>query len=127
VGNYGVFHLARVWAHANRLQPSDAWLLEAAALLHDVQTGPFGHSLEYILEGNKVKGDFRHQDISHGASNQFLQKVTANVSFSIARFSAVESLGDLWPEVALVIRGGGRFGPLISGTIDRVDDFGDDD
>ena len=114
----GVLYLSKEWTAANGIRGQDADVIHAAALLHDVQTGPFGHSLEYILEDNKVQGDFRHQDVGHGASRRYLQLVRANASFCGARFSASEQLGERWAEVALTISGGGAFGKIISDRID---------
>ena len=114
----GVFRLAQEWAEANRTSSLDAQTILAAALIHDVQTGPFGHSMEYIIADNPALGDFRHQDVKYGSENLYLQRATANVAFAGARFSARSHLGPLWGRVCDTINGNGPLGPLINGSID---------
>lgn len=77
----GVLYLAREWlAHAGaQYANSNSIELRAAALLHDMQTGPFGHSLQYVLEEDH---DFVHQDIAHGQQMQYHQQLTANAAFA---------------------------------------------
>ena len=86
--------------------------------MHDVKTGPFGHSLEYTLTDNPRLSDLDHQRLDQGSDTVFYQKTPANVSYLGARFSAQDKLGNLWPLVAQTIAGEGPLGPLISGSMD---------
>jgi hypothetical protein len=117
----GVLHLARIWSDTNGLTGSDGEAFHAAALLHDVQTGPFGHSMEYVLADNRIaneKGEFRHDDVLNGSRTLYLQRAEAAASFMGYRFSAQETLGPLWAKVADIIAGKGSLGPLIAGRVD---------
>ncbi|MCB9924542.1 MAG: HD domain-containing protein [Planctomycetaceae bacterium] len=113
----GTLRLAREWTSHRQLPCDIAEAIAVAALLHDVQTGPFGHSFEYVLQAEH--GDrFRHEDLSHGHAVRYHQAADASVSFLGRSFGASKVLGDLWPLVADMINGKGVYGPLISGTID---------
>ncbi len=114
----GVLHLAKQWTRKCGYSGGEAETIHYSALLHDVQTGPFGHSLEYVLADNNVTGDFRHDDVAHGAGSDYLQSTKYNGAFAGVRFNARETLGAQWGEVASAIKGGGRFGQVIAGTID---------
>ena len=116
----GVLRLAQEWIDARhgRISESDSMALRAAALLHDMQTGPFGHSFQYILEDNKVKGDFAHDDLSHGTEATYYQDLTVNAEFAGEKFKSKQFLGSHWLTVTSMIRGQGPYGQLISGSID---------
>lgn len=114
----GVVRLAKEWVDSSGASKEQAEILIAAALLHDVKTGPFGHSLEYTLKDNPRLLDLEHQQLGQDSETFFYQKTPANVSYLGARFSAQEKLGPLWPLVAQTIAGDGPLGPLISGSID---------
>lgn len=114
----GVYHLATVWSDARRLTRRDADIARAAALLHDLQTGPFGHSFQYVLEDNAFEQRFEHDNLSSAVDRRFLQRAQANASFSGATFISSEVLGEIADPVFAAIRGEGDFGPIISGTLD---------
>ena len=114
----GVARLAKEWIDSSGASKDQAAVLIAAALLHDVKTGPFGHSLEYTLTDNPRLQDLEHQRLDHGSAAGFYQKTPANVAYLGARFTAQEKLGHLWPHVARTIAGDGPLGPLINGSID---------
>lgn len=116
----GVLRLTHEWIHANAnfVSNSDAISLQAAALLHDIQTGPFGHSFQYILEDNDIKGDFSHDDLVHGKQATYYQDLPVNASFAGKPFLSKELLDRHWHIVASIIRGEGPYGKLISGSID---------
>ena len=114
----GVVRLAKEWIASSGASKEQATILVAAAFLHDVKTGPFGHSLEYTLTDNPRLQDLEHQRLNDGIDAVFYQKTPANVSYLGARFSAQDKLGRLWPLVAQTIAGDGPLGPLMSGSID---------
>ncbi|ODT84900.1 MAG: hypothetical protein ABS69_01795 [Nitrosomonadales bacterium SCN 54-20] len=114
----GVMHLAKQWTAANRITGDEAEVLHAAALLHDVQTGPFGHSMEYILADNSIPGDFRHDDVAYGSTNLYLQRIRYTATFAGYKFNANEQIGRLWERVTQAIKGEGPYGQLVAGRVD---------
>ncbi|MGZ5547228.1 MAG: HD domain-containing protein [Nitrososphaeraceae archaeon] len=116
----GVLRLAKEWVKVNgrNINEQGKRELYAAALLHDFQTGPFGHSLQYVFEDNETDEQFVHEDITHGTSMRFHQITDANASFAGRFFSCKNMLGDSWIQVGNLIKGEGHLGILISGTID---------
>ncbi len=114
----GVMHLAKHWVYSHALPESEGKDLIAAAVLHDMQTGPFGHSMQYVLEDNEGDSDFIHEDISHGWRSAYHQHTLANSSFSGKPFGAKTCLDSRMEAVATLIRGEGIYGALIAGTMD---------
>ncbi len=114
----GVMHLAKLWVRTNGLPESQGKDIVAAAVLHDMQTGPFGHSMQYVFEDNEMDVEFIHEDISHGWRSAYHQKTLANSSFSGKPFGAQLLLKERMEVVAAIIRGEGTYGPLIAGTMD---------
>lgn len=116
----GVLRLAKEWLdhHTNQVNESTRNNIVAAALLHDMVTGPFGHSLQYVLEDNKVEGEFSHDDLGYSSTSSYYQDLHAGASFVGRPFSAEKILGEGWPAVSELILGKGTFGGLISGTMD---------
>lgn len=114
----GVLHLAKRWCSAHKMPDSVARDIISAAVLHDMQTGPFGHSMQYVLEDNEIDGNFVHEDLSHGWKSTYHQEVMAGASFAGRPFGAPAYLGKNWENVAAIIRGEGEYGPLIAGTMD---------
>lgn len=114
----GVLRLAQEWISHNKVLAPDADNIRAAAVLHDMQTGPFGHSLQYVLEDNKTDDNFIHDDIMHGVSKEYHQDISYRASFSGKPFEAPAILGNKITDISRIIQGEGPFGPLISGTID---------
>ncbi|MER8407569.1 HD domain-containing protein [Mesorhizobium sp. M1307] len=114
----GVMRLAREWSLYSNADEEASTVISAAAILHDVKTGPFGHSLEYILNDTPELADLDHQRMNQGLEEAFFQRTRANVSYMGAQFAAPSIMGEHWPQVTQTIAGGGRLGPLISGTMD---------
>lgn len=114
----GVVRLAKEWAFAAKATDDEAIVLSAAAMLHDIKTGPFGHSLEYTLADNPRLSELQHQRIDQSPENDFFQRTRANISYLGAQFAARDKLGNLWPAVARTIAGEGPLGPLINSSID---------
>lgn len=113
----GVMRLAQEWTAANNILGIESEVVHAAALLHDFQTGPFGHSMEYILSDNSFE-EFQHEDVAGGAQQQFSQTIRQNAAFAGAQFATPRLLAPLWAKITEAIRGDGKFGPLISGIMD---------
>ena len=91
----------------------------AAAILHDVQTGPYGHSFQYVLEDSCREGDeFLHDDLAGGAERNYYMNLPNAAQFAGKPFRAPQVLGDRWDNVASMIEGKGPFGPIIAGTMD---------
>ena len=114
----GVFELASRWASVHKIDRHSSFVVRAAALVHDIQTGPFGHSLQYIFEDNDFESTFSHEELEEGASQRFHQRSAAASSFAGAQFSLTNILGNARKEVFEASAGKGRFGPLVAGTID---------
>lgn len=114
----GVLRLAKEWLAAHPLSDSGGRAFLAAALLHDLQTGPFGHSFQYILEDNKVDGDFLHDDLVHGYRSQYHQELLARAAFAGSPFTTRKLLGNAWAQIGDLIKGRGALGRLISGDLD---------
>jgi HD superfamily phosphohydrolase len=114
----GVLRLANDWLDVHRLPEVDANDFRVAALLHDFQTGPFGHSIQYVLKDSRIDGGFEHEDVETGRRGRYYQDITANASFAGLQFRAADICRDRWKHVSDLIRGEGKLGSLISGTID---------
>lgn len=115
----GVLRLTQEWLDAHSLDSQGGRNLLAAAILHDVQTGPFGHSFQYVLEDSKsTGGEFLHQDLDDGRQKNFYMRVDTAAQFGGKPFGAPQLLGPNWTDVAALIDGHGTYGPLISGTMD---------
>lgn len=116
----GTLRLAKEWLSKNGMDMStdQQEIFLSAALLHDFQTGPFGHSLQYVLEDNESDQEFIHENISHGSRLKYHQTTDANAVFSGRPFASKDILGSRWNTVADLIRGKGSLGKLIAGTID---------
>ncbi|MHC8345920.1 HD domain-containing protein [Pseudomonas sp. RT6P73] len=114
----GVMYLAKQWVLSHGVPESEGKDFVAAAILHDMQTGPFGHSMQYVLEDNELDSEFLHDDLSHGLKAKYYQELLAGASFSGKPFGAQRYLAERWANVASLIRGGGDLGPLIAGTMD---------
>ncbi|WP_268933203.1 HD domain-containing protein [Sphingobium sp. S6] len=114
----GVYHLANLWAASRSLSTRQVEVVRAAALLHDIQTGPFGHSFQYVMEDNPFEQRFEHTNLASGVRTRFLQRSAWAASFSGRRFITSDLLGDLASDVFTAIEGRGALGPIISGTLD---------
>ncbi len=114
----GVMHLAKKWIQAHSIQESVGIDIVAAAVLHDMQTGPFGHSMQYVFEDNVIDSPFFHEDLYHSWNSMYHQEVFAGASFAGQPFGAQKYLGNRWENVTRIIRGEGPYGPLIAGTMD---------
>ncbi len=114
----GVYHLADLWARSRRLAYRETRIIRAAALLHDMFTGPFGHSFQYVLEDNTFEQQFEHANPSTGIKSGFHQNTRAGAHFAGRPFVVPKLLGDIADEVYDAVRGDGPIGAIISGTLD---------
>ena len=115
----GVLHLAQIWAEENRLDKEEKGDLVAAAVLHDVFTGPFGHSFQYVLEDTSDDDHaFVHEDVAFGAEQNYYMRLTAAAQFAGIRFGAQSLLRERWRKVSGIVDGSAALGPLIAGSMD---------
>ncbi|RZD20794.1 HD domain-containing protein [Pseudoalteromonas sp. MEBiC 03485] len=116
----GVLRLAKEWCeHRGKKRTKQEHLnICAAAFLHDFQTGPFGHSLQYVLEDNETEEEFIHDDLNHGTLSKYHQSIDINASFCGRPFRMANLLSSQWSSITGLIKGDGDLGPLISGTLD---------
>lgn len=114
----GVYHLADLWSRSRRLSARDTRVVRAAALLHDMFTGPFGHTFQYVVEDNPFRERFEHANPSSGVEAGFHQGTRAGAHFAGRPFAVPGLLGDIGDEVYAAVRGEGPFGPMIAGTLD---------
>lgn len=117
----GVMYLAKVWLENNKKilpYPLKAEDILAAAILHDMQTGPFGHSLQYVLEDNEVEGNFEHQNIFEGRKSNYYQELDAKRNYAGFQFRSNILLKNSWLAISELIEGTSELGGLISGNID---------
>ena len=115
----GVLRLAKEWVKSQHdLDINSEVEFISAALLHDFQTGPFGHSLQYVFEDNESGEDFKHDDLAHGTYLKHHQVTDANATFCGKPFLSPRILSSKWDNVVALIKGEGKNGPLISGSMD---------
>jgi len=114
----GVYHLADIWSSEHLTSPVEKRIIRRAALLHDLKTGPFGHSFQYVLEDNAFDEKFEHAKMDGLSPATFHQRTRRGVSFAGRQFETPEILGADAPLIDLAIRGEGPIGGLISGTLD---------
>ncbi|MDJ1432729.1 HD domain-containing protein [Halostagnicola sp. A-GB9-2] len=103
----GVYHLARQALEHLEITGARAEAVRAAALLHDVGHGPYGHQTERIIERRLGR---HHDDIDHLLADGELATV-------------LESHGLDTGTVADLIAGEGKLGQLVSSDldVDRMD------
>ena len=115
----GVLRLAQEWSNEHRIDEINRMDLIASAVLHDVLTGPFGHSFQYVLEDlDDGDGRFVHEDVALGAAENYYMHIPAAAQFAGGAFGAPTFLKDRWKRVSEIIEGSGALGPIISGTMD---------
>jgi HD superfamily phosphohydrolase len=119
----GVAYLAMKYATKRRLSDTDAVHLILAALLHDVATPPFAHTVEYVLEGYDHEFE-SYQLLSANSSDNSNPSLPVFASqtpkFRETCKKAFEQFGiKINPDiVAEMVNGEGEMGYLINGTID---------
>ncbi|WP_331233869.1 HD domain-containing protein [Natronorarus salvus] len=103
----GVYHLAREAAERLGLEGEDALRVRAAALLHDVGHGPFGHQTEPVIGRHLGR---HHDEVGALLSGTDAADVLVDHGLSV-------------PEIAETIAGEAEYGRLVSGDldVDRMD------
>ena len=119
----GVFLLANEWLKYNSLSLIETKALLIASLLHDIQTSPFGHSIQYIYEdnynNNLSRFKFEHQNIAKSISDNFFQNINHLKSFNGNEFKLNYLINEDILKLAYeYINGSGTYGALISGSMD---------
>lgn len=119
----GVLNLALHYSRLKRLSKEDECHLCLAALLHDVATPPFAHTIEYIFEN--FDHEFESYNILNSNHSDFLPTNTPIYSNSLPIFTDLckrksREIGFKidTQRIAEFIAGDGDFGYLINGTID---------
>lgn len=122
----GTAHLARVWAQAwpLGLDPASTKVFILAALLHDIGSAAFGHSVEYQLSRHGFEHEslfdlLRAQPVSDAHSGFPYRHTTYDpVYFGLRRELPNVLSDEELKSIASLVRGEGTLGPLISGSID---------
>ncbi|MBM3702420.1 MAG: HD domain-containing protein [Actinobacteria bacterium] len=92
-----------------------------AALLHDVTSASFGHSIEYIesKDGFEHERAFEYAIIGEkGASYLYKAAILEPIFFGMPRELLSKTAENDLRKIGEIISGRGRFGPLINSTID---------
>jgi len=126
----GTCYLAKVclenWPPLNPVTKEDKIHFLLAALLHDVVTGAFGHSIEYI-EGFKHEEDFIYAVVGEkGSEYQYKAVSTEPIFFGMPRelLTKLDIIKKRYrvkinvEKIGEIIAGRGRFGPLINSIMD---------
>lgn len=121
----GTYHLAQEclnsWPPLNPISEKERKLFLRAALLHDMASAAFGHSVEYIesKEGFDHEKAFEYVAVGEkGESYQYKSATLEPIFFGMAReLSSIITKDDL-ETIGKIIIGKGRFGPLINSTMD---------
>ncbi|WP_319479733.1 HD domain-containing protein [uncultured Draconibacterium sp.] len=119
----GVLNLALQYSKLKKLNKSDECHLCLAALLHDVATPPFAHTIEYIFEN--FDHEYESFNLLNSNKSDFLPHNTPVYTTSLPIFTELcrkktrEVKFKIDPEIiSEMISGGGDLGFLINGTID---------
>ena len=119
----GVAYLAIKYASKKRLSDKDSVHLILAALLHDVATPPFAHTIEYVLEG--YDHEFESYEILNAGNSEHSSPSLPIFASQTPQFREVckkvySQFGvKIDPDVvADMVNGNGDLGYLINGTID---------
>lgn len=109
------------WPLLSPISERDQKLFLLAALLHDVATAPFGHSVEYIesKEGFDHEKSFKYvvsgeREGSYLYKSATLEPIFFGMPRELTSKISEEDLGI----ISTIVAGKGRFGPLINSTMD---------
>jgi HD superfamily phosphohydrolase len=115
----GAAYLALKFADIKGMQLNDKANLVVAALLHDIGTPPFAHTVEYVLEGfdheeEAVKLILENETWDHSIFEGSLPQLHKIIKEVKNKFSVSLDL----ESIAQYIKGEGKYGFLINGSID---------
>ncbi len=119
----GVVHLAEICATSANMDLKDRMQLCLAALLHDIATPPYAHTAEYVLadfdhelETSRLLSGKHSIDVAPDATI-YLSEIPQFGKYcaALSKLTGVKIDSD---EVAQMVVGEGKFGYLISGTLD---------
>ena len=126
----GTCYLAKIcldnWPPLNPITKEEKIHFLLAALLHDVVSGAFGHSIEYV-EGFKHEEDFIYAVTGEkGSEYEYMTVSTEPIFFGMPRelVPRLESLKKKYKveidikKIGEIIAGRGRFGPLLNNIMD---------
>ena len=111
------------WPPLNPMDEKERKLFLLAALLHDVPSAAFGHSVEYV----ESKIGFKHEAFKYAISGEeeaaaaaYLYKSATlePIFFGMYRELLSKISSEDLNEIDKIIKGEGRFGPLINSTMD---------
>lgn len=121
----GTYHLAEEclnsWPLLNSVSSKEEKHFLLAALLHDVVSGAFGHSLEYIesKEGFEHETAFDYVVIGEKTGSYRYRSATLEpIFFGRHRELLSRLTKENLKAIGAIIAGRGRFGPLINSTMD---------
>lgn len=127
----GTAHLAErcLLSWPGVLPPDATRRIILAALLHDLKTAPFGHSVEYLLAGvgfshESLEGFEREIVSSYQGGFPYWTSSADGVFFGEPRALHARLKSDDISAIDRMIGGGGPYGPLISGKgidLDNID------
>lgn len=106
------------WPLLNPVSKKERELFLLAALLHDVISGAFGHSIQYI-EGFEHEKEFKYAVFGErGESYRYKLATSEPIFFGMPRELCSRLSKEDIETIGEIIAGKGRFGPLINETID---------
>ena len=121
----GTFYLAQEclmsWPILNPISEKEEKQFLLAALLHDVTSAAFGHSVEYIesLSGFDHEKAFSYVILGEkGSSYQYKSATLEYIFFEMLRELSSKLSEEDIKAIGEIIAGKGRFGPLISSAMD---------
>ena len=121
----GTCHLAQEclnsWPPLNPINEKEQKLFLLVALLHDMATAAFGHSVEYIesKEGFNHEKAFEYVAIGEkGESYQYKSATLEPIFFGMIRELSSKITREELEAIGKIIAGKGRFGPLINASMD---------
>jgi HD superfamily phosphohydrolase len=121
----GTCHLAQEclnsWPPLNPMSEKEQKLFVLAALLHDVASAAFGHSVEYIesKEGFDHEKAFKYVAVGEkGESYQYKSATLEPIFFGMSRELSSKIIKEDLEAIGKIIAGKGKFGPLMNATMD---------
>jgi len=109
------------WPLLNPVSRRERQQLLLAALLHDIASAPFGHSVEYVESqvGFSHEEAFSHVVLSQSGSSYSYRSTTLEpIFFGMPRSVSAKLPAEDLNVIAETIAGKGRFGPLINSVMD---------